>query len=134
MAIDHMTLQPLSPAGDMAGKDSRTRASRWRFFRVAFILLYFGVVLDLVTTAIGFLKVGASYEQNPLTGSLIAHLGWFGVAGLLTVISWVLYKSFRTVFWHMSLKWSVFLNSVLVLMVVFRWVVVAGAVAFIVGG
>lgn len=131
MATQSIAAAALASGREAVTRESRKRASRWRFFNLLFVCLYLGIMLDIVTTAIGFMKAGSQYEQNPFGSAMIGHVGWYGLAALMTIISWVLYKSFKTVYWHMSLKWSGILNSVLVLLVAFRWLAVVTAVLFL---
>ena len=132
MAIQHAMIPASTPeVGEKLYKELRKRQSRWRFFRIAFVLMYTGVMLDIITTAIGFMKAGSSYEQNPLGGVLIGNVGWFGLAALMTVLCLVCYISFRTVYWKMALGWSALLNGVLVLIVAFRWLAVVTAIMYI---
>lgn len=131
MATQSIAAAALVSGREAVTRESRKRASRWRFFNLLFVCLYLGIMLDIVTTAIGFMKAGSQYEQNPFGSAMIGHVGWYGLAALMTIISWVLYKSFKTVYWHMSLKWSGILNSVLVLLVAFRWLAVVTAVLFL---
>src|SRR5947209_8767971 len=69
--------------------ETRTRERRWRIFQVTFFFLYLGVVLDLLTTSMGYQRIGSAYEQNPLGALLIQHLGWTGLlatfAGLAAI-------------------------------------------------
>src|SRR5579871_1283464 len=101
-----MGLAVAAAIADMPAEELSKRAQRWRFFQITFAFVYSGVVLDVVTTALGYMKSGSSYEQNPLGGSLIGHLGWIGLLALLTVLCWVAYRSVRTVCWRMSAVWS----------------------------
>ncbi|MGI8825828.1 MAG: hypothetical protein ACR2JC_09305 [Chloroflexota bacterium] len=128
-----MAVQPLiaSTLGARSDTELKKRTFRWRFFRIGFGLLYLGVMLDIITTALGFLKGGAKYEQNPLGGVLIGGLGWIGMAAIMTVLCAVCYFSFRTVYWRMALRWSAVLNTLLVFVVAFRWLVVVTAVLYI---
>lgn len=111
--------------------DPRRRA-RWRFFQGVFLLTYLGIVLDIVTTEMGFGRMGSGYEQNPLGGTLISGLGWIGLFVLMTVLCAVCYLSVRVVYARMSLKWSAVLNSIMVIVLLMRWVTVAAAVAYLI--
>ncbi len=115
----------------VSAEEARKRQSRWRFFQVVFGVVYAGIVGDVVTTALGFVKSGSAYEQNPLGGNLIAGLGWPGLLALLTVICLICYHSVRLVYARMSLKWSIFINSVMVLLAAFRWLVVITAIMYL---
>jgi hypothetical protein len=107
------------------------RRFRWQFFRFFFGLTYIGIVLDVLTTALGVMKIGPQYEQNPLGGTLIGGLGWIGLLLLLTTLCLICYYSFRTVYWRMALGWSMFLNIVVVMIAATRWLAVVTAVVFI---
>jgi len=116
--------------------DSRTpeqgkRGRRWRFFQIVFVFAYSGTILDVITTAMGYSKTGAKYEQNPLGGGLIHDLGWIGLAALLTVLLGVCYFSCRVVYARMNLRWSSLLNTILVLVTAFRWLAVVTAVLYL---
>lgn len=109
----------------------QVRQSRWHTFKVVFGLAYAGVVLDLVTTAIGIGQVGPSYEQNPLTGTMIGAMGWVGVLVLLTAFSALCYVSVRIVCMRMSPKVTTVLTSLLAFGALARWTAAATAVLFI---
>lgn len=121
----------LAPGLEGRIDELRKRRFRWRFFRVTFLLLYFGILLDIATTALGYMKSGSSYEQNPLGGFLINTTGWFGLAAVMTLLCLVCYVSFRTVYWKMALGWSAALNTFLLLIVAFRWLAVVTAIMYI---
>jgi uncharacterized protein YqgC (DUF456 family) len=59
-------------------RDAKLRSHRWRFFQIVFVFTYLGIILDVVTTAIGSQVAGSAraYEQNPIGGALIGQLGW----------------------------------------------------------
>jgi hypothetical protein len=115
----------------MPPDELRKRRARWRFFQIAFAVTYLGVVLDVVTTALGFQKTGSGYEQNPLGSVLIGGLGWIGLFLLMSLLCAVCYVSFRTVYWRMSTRWSMILNIVLVLVAAFRWLAVVTAILYL---
>ena len=115
----------------MAPDELLRRAKRWRFFRVAFSVVYLGIVLDVITTAMGYAKAGSSYEQNPLGGSLIGGLGWIGMLALLTALCLICYHSVRVVFWRMSMRWSRLINGLMVALAAFRWLAVVTAVLYL---
>lgn len=123
-----MTEAVLVQGGLLSGK----RRSRWRFFQIVFVLVYTGIIGDIVTTALGYVKAGSAYEQNPLGGGLIGDLGWPGLAALLTVLCLVCYYSVRVVYARMSLRWTVLINSLMVLIAAFRWLAVATAILYLV--
>lgn len=129
MTVQELLAPPIAvvvPANELS-----KRGARWRFFQVAFVFTYVGVVLDIATTALGFLKTGAGYEQNPLGTVLIGGLGWIGMFVLLTMLCAVCYLSFRTVYWRMSTRWSLALNIAIVLVAAFRWLAVVTAVLYL---
>lgn len=109
-------------------KEFRRRRRRWRVFQALFAATCLGIVLDVVTTAIWFSKAGSGYEQNPLGGFLIAHLGWAGLLVLLMSLCAVCYVSVRAVYWRMSTVWSAVINVLLFFIATFRWIVVAAAI------
>lgn len=126
-----MTDVAISALGALPIGDLQKRARRWRFFQVVFGFVYTGVVLDVITTALGYMKSGSQYEQNPLGGGLISHLGWVGMVGLLTVLCLVCYHSVKVVYARMSIRWSRLINSLMVLIGLFRWVAVVTAVLYL---
>ena len=112
--------------------DLQRRQIRWRCFQIAFAIMYAGIVLDVITTSLGYGRQGASYEQNPLGGGLIEHLGWIGLLAVLTALCTIAYVSSRTVCRRMSVRWSAILNLVILPIMVFRWLAVITAVAYLV--
>lgn len=132
MAVHSPTRGAALPLSSYPVAEQRKRLFRWRFFQVVFAATYVGVVLDIVTTAMGFARMGISYEQNPIGGALIGNLGWVGLLVLMTLLCAVCYLSVRVVYTRMALRWSAILNSVMVLLLLMRWVTVAAAVAFLV--
>ena len=107
------------------------RAARWRIFQIVFCFVYAGVVLDVITTRLGYLKSGSDYEQNPLGGSLIGHLGWIGLLMLLTILSWVCYRSVSVVFARMSLRWTGLIIGLMTLLAGFRWLAVVTSILYL---
>jgi hypothetical protein len=114
-----------------SAEELRKRQARWRFFQIVFCLVYSGIVLDVLTTALGYLKSGSQYEQNPLGGSLIGDLGWPGLLALLTVLCLICYHSVRIVYSRMSLRWSVLINVMMVLIAIVRWLAVVTAIIYL---
>src|SRR5947209_9965381 len=112
------------------------RQARWHSFKVIFSIAYLGLVLDIVTTALGYHLAGKGYEQNPLGGTLIGGLGWWGLLFLLSGFAAVLFVSFKVVCFHMSSRVSGALTTVFAIATFVRWVAVVTAVLFIaqVGG
>lgn len=131
MAIHSPARISALPVGLQPLPDERKRRFRWRFFQVAFFLTYLGIVMDIVTTAMGFGRMGSAYEQNPLGGTLIGGLGWVGLLALMTMLCAVCYVSFRVVYARLALKWSAILNSVVVIVLLMRWLTVAAAVLYL---
>jgi hypothetical protein len=123
--------QLVTTAGSMSGEELAKRQSRWKFFQIVFALVYIGIVLDIVTTALGYLKSGSGYEQNPLGGSLIGNLGWPGLAALMTLLCLVCYHSVRVVYARMSLRWTWLINGAMILIAAFRWLAVVTAVIYL---
>jgi len=117
---------------DLGGVEDHKRNQRWRLFQILFAFVYSGVVLDVATTAIGYAKAGSRYEQNPLGGSLIGHLGWFGLLAVLTALSLICYWSVRLVYSRMSLRWTILINSLMAAIAAFRWLAVGTAIAYLV--
>ncbi|HLJ69134.1 MAG TPA: hypothetical protein VKX16_17405 [Chloroflexota bacterium] len=107
------------------------RDKRWKFFRIVFSAVYAGIVLDVITTAMGYAKAGAKYEQNPFGVSLIGHLGWIGMLLLLTALCLVCYHSVRVVYRRMSVRWSRLINGLMVALAAFRWLAVVTAVLYL---
>lgn len=120
-----VSLDPAQP------KDAVPRQRRWHFFQAAFVAVYLGIVGDIFTTWLGYARAGTAYEQNPLGEGLIGHLGWFGLAALLTGLCVVCYFSVRVVFARMSLRWAVLINTLMVIIAVVRWLAIVTAVIFL---
>lgn len=117
--------------GGMLENEVTKRSRRWHFFRIVFALTYAGIVLDIVTTAIGEQKAGTGYEQNPLGGVLIGNLGWIGLFVLMTALCALCYTCVRLVFWRMSTRWSTLINTLFVVIMLFRWLAVVTAILYI---
>lgn len=111
--------------------EMQIRADRWRFCRFMMILIYVGLVMDVVTTALGVQEAGMSYEQNPLGSLLITHLGWPGLFLLLTALSAVCYVSCRAVYFRMRLGWTRLIDVLLVFMAAVRWIAVLAALGYL---
>ena len=112
-------------------QDIERRQRSWRLFQIVFCFVYVGVVLDIVTTALGYMKAGNQYEQNPLGGGLISHIGWFGLLALLTLLCVVCYRSVRLVYARMSIRWSRLINGLMLLIAAFRWLAVVTAILYL---
>lgn len=112
-------------------KTAQLRQTRWHSFKVVFGLAYAGIVLDIVTTAIGIAQVGPSYERNPMTATLINSLSWVGVLVLLSAFAALCYVSVKVVSQRMSPKVTAFLTALLGLGALARWTAAATAVLFI---
>jgi hypothetical protein len=123
-------VESLIPA--LPREELEKRARRFRAFQIIFVLTYIGVVMDVATTALGYQKTGASYEQNPLGGFLIGDLGWFGLLAVLTAISFVAYVSCKVIQWSLGGKWARGLNITFAVLAAFRWVAVVTAVLYLV--
>lgn len=111
--------------------DAAARERCWRWFQVIFACTYTGVLLDIVTTAMGFQRVGAAYEQNPLSSLLIRDVGWSGLVLIVTLVALVCYVSCRSVCLRLATRWAVTLNVLLALAGLVRWTAVATAVAYL---
>lgn len=107
------------------------RLRRWRWFQVIFAWAYAGVVLDIVTTALGVQKDGKAYEQNPLGSLLIGNAGWIGLFLLVSGLAAVCYFSTRLVCFRMSLRWTTVLAALLVVAGLVRWLAVVTAVLYL---
>jgi len=116
---------------NMHAEELSQRRRRWRFFQITFCFVYAGVVLDVITTAMGYAKAGTSYEQNPLGGSLIGHVGWVGLLAVLTALCIACYRSVRLVYARMSPRWSNLINPLMVVLAAFRWLAVITAVLYL---
>src|SRR5579884_3249394 len=68
-----------------ADRVESTRRRRWRYFRWTFAFTCAGIILDIVTTYLGFQRIGAAYEQNGIALYLIGHLGWVGMCALIAL-------------------------------------------------
>jgi hypothetical protein len=113
-------------------QDARKRVRRWHSFQVIFAFLYLGIVLDLITTAMGFARTGSSYEQNPLGGALIHNTGWIGLFVALSVLAGVFYFSSRVVCLKAARFWSTILTGLLALAALVRWTAVVTAILYLV--
>jgi hypothetical protein len=111
--------------------DIQRRQRAWKLFQIVFCFVYAGVVMDILTTSLGYMKSGSQYEQNPLGGGLISHIGWFGLLALLTVLCLVCYHCVRLVYARMSLAWSRLINGLMVAIAAFRWLAVVTAVIYL---
>jgi hypothetical protein len=108
----------------VAAIDDGVRRSRWRLFQIVFSLTCVAIVLDLWTTYLGFQREGSRFEQNGIVLYLLQHVGWFGISVILAVACAACFRSFRTVYWNLGLRWSLWLNIFLILACSFRWLVV----------
>lgn len=111
--------------------DQQKRQHRWRLFQILFALTYAGIVMDVITTAIGTYTSKVPYEQNPLGLYLIDRLGWLGLLWLISAICIVCYASCRTVIWRLSTRWGVVFNVALGLLAAVRWLAVVTAILYI---
>lgn len=103
----------------------RKRRRRWHFFQVAFAATCLGILLDIVTSMIGFQQMGSSYEQNPLAKTLILNIGWAGLVLVFVAVCGVCYLSFRAVYARMSPHWALVGNTLIVIVALMRWFVVS---------
>ena len=119
-----------APAPD--DREVAKRRARWHSFQVIFALLCVGVVLDVITTAMGFSKAGSSYEQNPIGGFLIHTAGWFGLAAALAVLAGICYFSVRIVCFNAARRWSGVLTALVAVAALVRWTAVVTAIVYLV--
>ena len=87
----------ITASGTPGSADDAKRLSRWHFFEWVFGLTCLAVGLDLVTTYLGFRRVGSRFEQNGIALFLIQHLGWIGISALLVLTCFVCLRSFKLV-------------------------------------
>ena len=115
-------------------RDAALRANRWRYFQVVFLFTYLGIVFDVITTALGSSVAGSyrAYEQNPLGGALIGHLGWPGILAAMTVLMLVAHACLRAVHTRVSPRWMRFFNWLLLGVAALRWLAVVTALMYIV--
>jgi hypothetical protein len=111
--------------------DSKKRRTRWHIFQALFVMTYLGIVLDIITTGIGYLKAGSGYEQNPFGSLLITNLGWTGLLAVMTLLCLVCYTSFRVVFARVSVRWLRAVNAFMFLLTGVRWLAVITALMYI---
>jgi hypothetical protein len=115
-------------------QEARIRSRRWHFFQIVFVFTYLGIILDVVTTAIGSSVAGSAraYEQNPIGGALIGGLGWIGILGAMTALMLVAYVSLRVVHTRVQPGWIRFFNILMLVIGAVRWLAVVTALAYIV--
>ncbi len=107
------------------------RRAIWRMFVPLYAATCLGIVLDILTTALGYRQDGSAYEQNPIGAALIQHLGWFGLAGVMAIFAAILFFSFRTICFRLSAKVTVFFVVILFLSAIVRWLAVVTAIMYI---
>lgn len=114
--------------------EAKLRARRWRFFQLVFVVTYLGIILDIVTTALGVSIAGSTsaYEQNPLGGQLINSLGWAGMMGAMTAFMLILYTALHGVRTRVKPGWIRFFNWLLLAVGAMRWFAVVTALLYIV--
>lgn len=113
-------------------EDNAHRARRWRSFIILYCLTCAAVILDLITTYLGFQRIGSRFEQNGIALFLIQRIGWVGISGVLALTCYACLRSFKLVYWNLALKWSLWLNVVLALVCAFRWLVVVSDAAWLI--
>jgi hypothetical protein len=113
--------------------DAKLRQRRWRFFQIVFLFTYAGIIFDIITTAMGAARAGSvsQYEQNPIGGLLIGHLGWAGILAAMTAMMLVTYGSLRMVHTRVSPRWIRFFNWFLLIVGAIRWLAVVTAIMYI---
>jgi hypothetical protein len=114
-------------------REAKLRSQRWRFFQIVFVFTYLGIILDVVTTAIGSHVAGSTraYEQNPIGGSLIGHLGWLGILAAMTVLMLVAYGCLRVAHRRVTPRWIRFFNWLMLVVGAIRWLAVVTALMYI---
>ncbi len=114
-------------------RDAKLRFHRWRFFQIVFVFTYLGIVLDVVTTAIGSRIAGSAnaYEQNPVGGALIGQLGWLGILGAMTALMLIAYGSLHLAHNRVSPRWIRFFNWLMLVIGAVRWLAVLTALMYI---
>lgn len=105
---------------------------RWNVFLCVFVLTSIAVVLDLVTTYLGFRRTGTRFEENAIALFLIQHIGWVGIGALTAAVCALCFSSFKRVYWNLSLHWSFWLNILAAIVCVFRWTVVVADIAWLI--
>jgi hypothetical protein len=115
-------------------EEAAIRARRWRFFQRVFGITCVAISCDVVTTYLGFQRIGARFEQNGLALYIIQHAGWVGLVAFLSLVCYVCLRSFRLVYWRLSPKWSRGLNMLVAVVCVFRWIVVLSNVLWLLQG
>lgn len=114
--------------------EAGARAARWHSFQVIFALLYSGIILDIVTTAMGFGKAGNAYEQNPIGALLIDHVGWFGLVAVLSGFAALLFVSCRVLYFQLQARRTRWISGVLAAATFVRWIAVVTAILYLVQG
>ena len=109
----------------------RKRVVYWGYFQVMLVTLYAGMLLDITTTRFGFQQMGSRWEQDPASAALLNHLGFIGLAGLMTALCLVFYLSCRMLFRRASLKLAMFFNLILTFAVLERWLTVGLTLAYL---
>jgi hypothetical protein len=115
-------------------RDAKLRSHRWRFFQIVFVFTYLGIILDVVTTAIGSQVAGSTraYEQNPIGGALIGQLGWLGILAAMTAFMLVAYFSLRVAHSRVSPRWIRFFNWLMLGVGAIRWLAVVTSLMYII--
>ena len=116
-----------------AFQEAQLRARRWRFFQIVFVFTYLGIILDVFTTALGSQVAGSynAYEQNPIGGTLIYHLGWLGILAGMTALMLVAYGSLRVAHTRVKPGLIRFFNWLMLLIGAVRWLAVITALMYI---
>ena len=114
-------------------RDARLRSHRWRFFQIVFVFTYLGILLDVVTTAIGSHVAGSTraYEQNPVGGALLGQLGWLGILAAMTVFMLIAYLSLHVAHSRVSPRWLRFFNWLMLAVGAVRWLAVVTSLMYI---
>ncbi|GEM_PF-6584772 len=112
-------------------QDGEIRQRRWELFVRLFALTCLAVALDVITTYIGIRRIGYRFEQNGIALYLIRNLGWDGLTAFLALACAACVRSFKLVYWHLSLEWGRWLNVLVAVLCLFRWVVVTSDILWL---
>lgn len=113
----------------IAGRRADDR--RWHAFQVVFVLLGFGVAMDIITTAMGYGAEGLNYEQNPVGHFLIRSLGWPGLTLFFAGSLALLYAAVRVLYSRGAWKSAHFLTVLVAIVAFVRWVAWITAVLYL---
>lgn len=115
---------PAVPVRLSADDEHEIRRKRWKLFLLLFAMTCIAIALDVLTTYLGFQRIGPRFEQNPIGLYLIDTIGWGWLVALLALACAGCIISLKLVYWNLSLHWGFWLNGVVCLLCMFRWTVV----------